>query len=311
MYFWSIKLGEEGGASLEKYIKTYLEEIIVINKIITIHYFEFASDYVFQGEKHDFWEFLYVDKGEVEIMADTKGYKLRQGDIVFHKPNEFHSVWANGVIAPNIVVVSFECNSAAMKFFEGKILKLSPLNKNILGEIIREGKAAFKNNLGKVYTSLVKKEEGEVASQQLIKLYLQMLLIKIIRENEAIKKEDRISSATKERMENDIISNIIEFFKENIDKNFSFNDICVRFSLGKTHLKTLFKDCTNQGAMFYFRMLKIEEAKKLIREGKYNFTEISQKLGYESVHYFSRSFKKCTNMTPSEYDASVKSIAQV
>jgi AraC-like DNA-binding protein/quercetin dioxygenase-like cupin family protein len=305
-------LGEEGGASLEKkYIKTYLEEMIVINKIITIHYFEFASNYVFQGEKHDFWEFLYVDKGEVEIMADTKGYKLHQGDIVLHKPNEFHSVWANGVIAPNIVVVSFECNSAAMKFFEGKILKLSSMNKNILGEIVREGKAAFENNLGKVYNSLVKKEEGDFASQQLIKLYLEMLLIKIIRENEAIKKEDRISSATKERMENDIVSNIIEFFNENIDKNYSFNDICVKFSLGKTHLKTLFKDSTNQGAMLYFRMLKIEEAKKLIREGKYNFTEIAQRLGYESVHYFSRSFKKCTNMTPSEYDASVKSIAQV
>jgi len=295
----------------KEYIKTCLEEMIVINKIITIHYFEFASDYVFKGEKHDFWEFLYVDKGEVEIMADTKGYKLCQGDIVFHKPNEFHSVWANGIIAPNIVVVSFECNSEWINFFEGKILRLSSLSKNILGEIIREGKVAFNNNLGKVYNCLVKNELENVASQQLIKIYLEMLLIKLIRENEAIKREDRISSATKERMESDIVSNIIEFFIENIDKNYSFNDICINFSLGKTHLKTLFKNSTNQGVMFYFKMLKIEEAKKLIREGKYNFTEIAEKLGYESVHYFSRCFKKCTNMTPSQYDVSVKSIAQV
>ena len=285
--------------------------VLLVNKIITIHYFEFASDYVFKGEKHDFWEFLYVDKGEVEIMADTKGYKLCQGDIVFHKPNEFHSVWANGIIAPNIVVVSFECNSEWINFFEGKILRLSSLSKNILGEIIREGKVAFNNNLGKVYNCLVKNELENVASQQLIKIYLEMLLIKLIRENEAIKREDRISSATKERMESDIVSNIIEFFIENIDKNYSFNDICINFSLGKTHLKTLFKNSTNQGVMFYFKMLKIEEAKKLIREGKYNFTEIAEKLGYESVHYFSRCFKKCTNMTPSQYDVSVKSIAQV
>jgi AraC-like DNA-binding protein/quercetin dioxygenase-like cupin family protein len=303
---------KKGGVSMDnEYIKTCLEEMIVINKIITIHYFEFASDYVFKGEKHDFWEFLYVDKGEVEIMADTKGYKLCQGDIVFHKPNEFHSVWANGIIAPNIVVVSFECNSEWIDFFEGKILRLSSLSKNILGEIIREGKVAFNNNLGKVYNCLVKNKLENVASQQLIKIYLEMLLIKLIRENEAIKREDRISSATKERMESDIVSNIIEFFIENIDKNYSFNDICINFSLGKTHLKTLFKSSTNKGVMFYFKILKIEEAKKLIREGKYNFTEIAEKLGYESVHYFSRCFKKCTNMTPSQYDVSVKSIAQV
>lgn len=307
-----MKLGKEGGMSLDKeYIKTCLEEVITIDKIVTIHYFEFASDYIFKGEKHDFWEFLYVDKGEVEIMADTKGYKLCQGDIVFHKPNEFHSVWANGVIAPNIVVVSFECDSEWIDFFEGKILKLSSVSKNILGEIIKEGKAAFNNNLGKVYNCLVKNEPESFASQQLVKIHLEMLLIKLIRENAAIKKEDRISSATKERMENDIVSNITEFFIENIDKNYSFNDICVNFSLGKTHLKTLFKNTTNQGVMFYFKMLKIEEAKKLIREGRHNFTEISQKLGYESVHYFSRCFKKCTNMTPSQYDVSVKSIAQV
>ena len=115
----------------ELFVKTQLQEVISLDKIITIYYFEFASDYVFQGEKHDFWELLYVDKGEVEIMADTEGYRLEQGDIVFHKPNEFHSVWANGTIAPNIVVISFECLSQSMNFFENKILQLN-INYNIL-----------------------------------------------------------------------------------------------------------------------------------------------------------------------------------
>jgi AraC-like DNA-binding protein len=112
-------------------------------------------------------------------------------------------------------------------------------------------------------------------------------------------------------MEDDIVYNIIEFLKNNIDKNLSFDEICARFSLGRTHLKTLYKKATSQGVMSYFRFLKIEEAKKLIREGRYNFTEISQKLGFESVHYFSRSFKNSTNMTPSEYSISVKAKAQM
>ena len=76
-----------------------LKEEIQIDKIVTIHYFEYMSDYSFTGESHDFWEFLCVDKGEVDIVAGDKPYTLQKGEIIFHKPNEFHSVQANGTIA--------------------------------------------------------------------------------------------------------------------------------------------------------------------------------------------------------------------
>ena len=45
------------------YIETKLKREIVIDSIITIHYFEYMRDFVFRGEFHDFWEFMYVDKG--------------------------------------------------------------------------------------------------------------------------------------------------------------------------------------------------------------------------------------------------------
>lgn len=44
------------------YVKTHLKREIVINSIITIHYFEYIRDFIFHGEAHDFWEFAYVDK---------------------------------------------------------------------------------------------------------------------------------------------------------------------------------------------------------------------------------------------------------
>ena len=47
------------------YIKTTLKREIAIDSIITIHYFEYMKDFVFHGESHDFWEFLYVDQGSV------------------------------------------------------------------------------------------------------------------------------------------------------------------------------------------------------------------------------------------------------
>jgi AraC-like DNA-binding protein len=65
------------------------------------------------------------------------------------------------------------------------------------------------------------------------------------------------------------------------------------------------------GIIQYFRWMKIERAKELIREENYNFSEIAERLGFSSVHYFSHVFKKITDMTPSEYAVSVKSKAEL
>ena len=49
------------------YVKTQLKREITIPAIITIHYFEYMKDFAFKGESHDFWEFLYVDKGNILV----------------------------------------------------------------------------------------------------------------------------------------------------------------------------------------------------------------------------------------------------
>ena len=58
------------------YIKTKLKKDIVVDSIITIHYFEYMKDFVFHGESHDFWEFLYVDKGSVLVRAGDDQFRL-------------------------------------------------------------------------------------------------------------------------------------------------------------------------------------------------------------------------------------------
>ena len=55
----------------------------------------------------------------------------------------------------------------------------------------------------------------------------------------------------------------------------------------------------------YFIALKVNEAKKLLQEGNVSITQISDTLGYSTIHHFSHSFKKCIGMSPSEYKKSL------
>lgn len=289
------------------YCKTTIKEELIIKKLVSVHYFEYAKDYIFEGEKHDFWEFLYVDKGEVEVMADTRGYKLKQGEMIFHKPNEFHNVWANGKVAPNLIVISFECKSKRMEYFKDKILFVDNQEKNLLAQIISEAREAYKSPLDTPsLKKLEKRPKPRLGCEQLIKIYLEQMLINLIRKGESIRKEKKLSSSVKERSDGDMAKKAIAYLEENVCNSITFDDVCRYLSLSRTSLKVLFRETTNSGVMEYYNKLKIAEAKKMIREGSNNFTKIADSLGYASIHYFSRHFKKATGMTPSEYAVSVK-----
>jgi AraC-like DNA-binding protein len=290
-----------------EYFKINLKQEIIINRIITVHYFEFARDYIFEGEKHNFWEFIYVDKGEVEVMSGSRGYRLKQGELLFHKPGVFHNEYADGKIAPNVIVVSFECVSNAMGFFENKILSAGNFERDLLAGIIKEAKNAFSSPLNDAGLKRLEKRPSSLfGCEQLIKLYIEQLLISLIRKGSSISSGKRLSSSVKERSDEDTVNRIFKYMKENIRNNIRFDDV-VRFcSMSSTNLKVLFKDKTGTGVMEYYRNLKIDEAKTMIREGNYNITEIARILGYETIHYFSRQFKTQTGMSPFQYSMSVK-----
>ncbi|MDD2284960.1 MAG: AraC family transcriptional regulator [Paludibacter sp.] len=279
-----------------------------IDSLVSLHYFEFAKDFIFAGESHNFWEVMYVDKGEVEVTADKNGYVLKQGDMIFHKPNEFHSVWANKRIAPNIVVVSFVCKSEAMEFFCNKIFVAGNTERNILGGIIKEGYQAFLPPFDNPHRhELVRKNDSRFGSEQMIKVHIQTLLIELVRRNTKLKKVERLSTVARERAEEDFERRLEKFLVENISEDLTLNDVCKHMKMSRTLMIKLFKSKKDIGIMEYFRSLKIEQAKKIIREGNHNITEVSELLGYSSIHSFSRHFSKTTNMSPSEYAKSVQS----
>lgn len=103
--------------SINKYVKTPLSSSINVKAIYTIHYFKYGQKFAFEGEKHNFWEFVYIDSGKVRITADDKEFDLTQGEAYFHKPDEYHSIRTDNRFA-NSVILSFDCLSPAMRAFE-------------------------------------------------------------------------------------------------------------------------------------------------------------------------------------------------
>ena len=102
----------------------------------------------------------------------------------------------------------------------------------------------------------------------------------------------------------------MDYLERRVDQPLTLEQICRDNLVGRSQLQKLFHARTGGGVMAWFGALKIQAARRLIREGRLNFTQIAARLGFQSVHYFSRRFRQATGMSPSEYERSVKMLSE-
>ena len=280
---------------------------IYVSKIVTVLYLENTRDFVFGGESHDFWEFNYIDKGVMAITVEGKEYLLKSGEIVFFQPNEFHSLEARGDSAPNHTVVSFVSNSKAMKYFKNKIIALNSQERKLLSILLREGLSAYSPiDKQPPITGMKEKKSAPIGAVQMTFNLLEEFLITLLRRSESgISIGTRLVSPMYYESLPERTKEIAKFMEQNLRRHLSVSEIAKRFSLSESGLKKIFSTDAHCGVTDFFNNIKIEKAKEYIRENEMNFTQISDELGFSSIHYFSRLFKKKTGMTLTEYRSSV------
>ena len=298
------------------YVKTKLEKDIAVDSIITIHYFEYMKDFIFHGESHDFWEFLYVDKGSVLVQAGDSKFRLNTGDIIFHEPNEFHAMRSVGNESPNLVVMSFTSVSSAMDLFRRKSFALTMEERTLISAILNAAREAFSTPLHIPSIEQVKlNEQAPFGAQQFVQLCLELFLLTVARQisfrssRSADTGQRQVLPAGRQDHKNQYVQEIISYMQFHICEQLTLDQLCEQFSLSRSALQKLFHHEMGCGPMKYFNSLKIDRSKEMIRDGSWNLTEIAGFLSYSSLSYFSKQFKKATGMSPMEYATSVKGIS--
>lgn len=274
---------------------------IEIQGFNSIYYFEFCKDFSHKPERHDFWEIVYVDSGEINAVTDGIGRTLLQGQAIFHRPMELHAHVSNKVVANSMLVVSFTCNSPAMEFFDKKIFTLGKTPKTLLTLFINEAK----NALGRIPNEYADKDPLDFSSApfgslQLLECYFTEFLLTLMRSDvdaasKAVRSEDSRTLA-----HSSIVELMSDYLEDHVSGNVTLSDLCSTFYIGKTMVCALFSEHVGMGPMEYYSSLKISRAKKMLLEGV-SVSRISDTLGYSSIHIFSRAFKKAVGVSPTEY----------
>lgn len=275
-----------------------LESKFNVQKLFSYYIVKYDSNYRFVGEQHNFWEFVFVEKGKIGVTADNRCYELSENSVVFHKPGEFHSLWSASGTSPEIMIVSFSAEGDFMKNFENKIFGVDDRQRGLLGELKRllNLTVAGCRSDGYAHKIFINPDTDETELQA-VKNLIEYILISFYK-NDAVNSDKIISYSISTHSE--IYARALGYLKDNLYGNITTDDICNNINVSKTTLKSVFSKFTGNTIMKYFLLMKFEKAKELLLAGE-QIGRISDKLAFSSQNYFCYAFKREFGMTPFEY----------
>jgi len=259
-----------------------------IKCFITAFKEKYENGYYFDGEAHNFWELVYVTEGSLFVSEDDKVYRLSEGNIIFHKPMEFHKIWVEKDQSARAIIISFEAEEEIFDNLADTLYRLDVEKQNAFEEIFHMLNENFHTNF-----YVRRTENPDIAAEKLTFMHFEIFLLSLLSDYNVNKNTGHSISATNYKM-------IIDTMNENISKNLSINELAALCNLSVSNLKKIFAKYASGGVMKYFNSLKIKKAMRLLRIGL-SVSETSYQLGFSSQNYFAVVFKRETGMLPSEF----------
>ncbi len=116
-----------------------------------------------------------------------------------------------------------------------------------------------------------------------------------------VKKYCRLVNKHSQRNYSLLIQKVITQIESDIASDLSLNNLSKIFEVNPSYLSTLFKKETGSTLTDYVNKQRIERAKDLLISTNMQIQNIAQRCGMLDVNYFTKTFKKYTDLTPKKY----------
>lgn len=275
---------------------------LTAQSLISAFYYDMPADFHYDGEQHAGWEFVYVEQGQVRVQADEARYILGRNEMVCHKPMEFHRIEPYHGQA-SIIIICFQCQDDAMRWFNNKILSLRPRQKQYLNDIIANANLLLqpKDPLSIARDGAMDRAlSGTVAHEQAIKNTIELLMLSLM-ESETTDRRERMEQYRQYLHRRSLSADVVTFLEENLSEPLRLESLEGQFPYSLSSIRRIFKDEMGTSIMAYLTELRMEQAKKLLHQPGLTIEAVAMAVGYSNIHYFSNAFKNRTGKSPTAY----------
>lgn len=257
-------------------------------KILSAKYSEDTKGYI--SHYHDAHELIYITAGRISVSIGDEKREAGAGSLLVLSRLEEHSV------------------QVLTREYRRYTLLISPETSGgdeyLLGSVLINRKGGFDRviDLGKETDKIERILQKTVLEYSLrLPMYEKMLdsmLTELLVRLYRLHPEYFLSD---ENVNTETVRQLQTRFEQSYAEQFSLSALAGEYHISPSHLSHIFKSITGYSPIDYLISCRLSAAKNLLAESKKSIKEIVDACGFSDESNFSRTFKKKTGLTPSEF----------
>ena len=260
------------------HIGGYPTKLSSVGEIVGLHY-------------HDELEFIIVYEGRFAITALGEEYFAEAGDVVFVGSGVPHST--RYVIPSRTGLVQFRENDFLSSDIT-KIIKYSVKLNNLSESKLRIIKN--KDIFDSIDRLLLESDTKKSAYDMLVRSEVYRILGLLYREGILLDTERFFASKEIQK-----ILPALKYVNENYAEDVSLDYVSLILGFDKSYFCRIFRSATGATFTEYLNFVRVCKAEKLLSSTDKSILEISEAVGFSSISYFTRMFKRIRNSSPGIY----------
>ncbi len=239
-----------------------------------------------ETHSHPFWELVFFNSGKGELHFGKEVWPVEKNELVMIPPMEAHQFINTGSEKVENMYVGFAFDVKPVLesgFDSGRPLKLEPLDlplidsfRGLFEVFLHSGKRGASQTQAAIFDCIYKTLDYIQAHPEISRVFM-------VDRNEIVAEKAK------------------KYLEEHIHCTIQLEEVAGKFFLSPNYFSKRFKAVTGFGVKEYHNQARMLKALDFLRNPQLSISDISAKLGFSYVNYFSNKFREFHHQSPTEY----------
>lgn len=259
--------------------------------IISVARYRYKEEVHIKNHRHNFYHLLYVTNGHGVLRIDEDEFNPVEADLYMVRPGAQHEILSDNRFPLSTLEVKFITNHPLLNAG----LEFLPLP-------FRNDAIHIQSTLNRLVDEAINKNRYY---KEIITFHFQEFLFQMLRQNESkpMKEEpwEKDVRLREEYGSRDLANEILKHIHKHYMEHITLKSLAANFNISLTYICRVFTNKYQISPIQYANSLKLEKVKELLSGTDLSITEISDLVGFNSIHYLSRYFTAKEKITPQEF----------
>ncbi len=233
------------------------------------------------------YQIQFLISGNVECVINNEPLPLKPKEVLFIKQGMTHSYTVDKETGASSLEIEFNALDPDTVALLSTIRTITPdrdgILESLLRRIVREG------------------QKKGLRFTEMANALLTACVICLARLSTSPEDMEQVEKVADDPSSSKVLLAATNYIYQNLNKSITIADLAKGCGYNKDYLYRTIKREKGISAIQYINNIRYEEACKMIAVTDLSISEISWKLGFDSIQYFSRFFKTRAGVSPSEY----------